>query len=149
MTRIDFYILASSVPQASELFSCRLTEKTYNLGHKIYIHTSGEAQSRKMDQLLWTFKQSSFVPHGIDGECPDESTPVLLGHQTQLNNPTHRRAVLINLAPTIPLFFSSFERVAELVSPDEKNKIAGRERYRFYRERGYTLKNHNIDWSQP
>lgn len=146
MTKIDFYVLADGSPQARELFACRLVDKAQQLGNRIYIHTSNEAQSRAIDKLLWTFKRDSFIPHAIDGEAPDADATALIGHQPQLNDPTqaHRRNVLINLSLEVPLFFSSFERTAEIIDPNEQNKEAGRNRFRFYRDRGYELKTHNI-----
>jgi len=150
MTRIDFYILNGAAPASRELFACRLAEKVYMLGQGVYIHTSDPKQSAELDRILWTFKQNSFVPHGLEGQSPDPEAPVLIGHSAEAENHNHAhlysegRELLINLAQEIPLFFSSFKRVAEIVGNDGQNKLSGRERYRFYRDRGYTLESHNI-----
>ncbi len=146
MTRVDFYILADSSPRARDIFACRLVEKAYNLGHGVYIHAADASQAQALDKLLWTFKQNSFLPHGLEGESPDPQVPVIIGHQPRLEDPgqSQQRPVLVNLAPEVPLFFSSFERVAEIVDQSETHKTAGRQRYRFYRDRGYSLESHNI-----
>lgn len=146
MTRIDFYILSGDAPANREQFACRLAEKVYLLGQRLYIHTGDAHQTQALDRLLWTFRQNSFVPHGIEGESPDPGAAVLIGHGTSAESHNHaaERDLLINLAPEIPLFFSSFKRVAEIVDDNEQNKLHGRERYRFYRDRGYTLENHTI-----
>jgi DNA polymerase-3 subunit chi len=52
--------------------------------------------------------------------------------------------VLINLHDAPPPFFSRFERLAEVVGADEAGAAAARERFRFYRERGYELRTHNL-----
>jgi DNA polymerase-3 subunit chi len=52
--------------------------------------------------------------------------------------------VLVNLHRDPPPFFSRFERLAEIVGTDEDSVAAGRARYRFYRERGYELRNHDL-----
>ena len=52
--------------------------------------------------------------------------------------------VLVNLTLTPPPFFSRFQRLAEIVPADDTPAQAGRERYRFYRERGYELRAHNL-----
>ncbi len=52
--------------------------------------------------------------------------------------------MLINLAAEVPLFFSRFERVAELVNEQADTRSQGRARYSFYRERGYPLHTHEI-----
>ena len=150
MTRIDFYILSGDAPSNREQFACRLAEKVYQLGQSAYIHTANPHQAEMLDKLLWTFKQNSFVPHAIEGSTPDLDAAILIGHDAESENHSHAhrysegREVLINLAQEIPLFFSSFKRVAEIVDSNEENKNSGRERYRFYRDRGYTLENHNI-----
>lgn len=152
MTRIDFYILSGDAPANREQFACRLAEKVYLLGQGVYIHAGDARQAQALDSLLWTFKQNSFVPHAIEGESPDTAAAVLIGHGTEAENHhlahgySQGRELLINLAPEIPLFFSSFKRVAEVIdNNNEQNRNSGRERYRFYRDRGYTLESHTIN----
>ncbi len=145
MTRIDFYILESD-DSRREQFACRIAEKAYRLGHGVYIHTADPQQAAQLDKLLWTFKQGSFIPHGIDGQSPDPDAAVLIGHNAELDTSSHAkgREVLINLAQDIPLFFSAFKRVAEVIDQNSENKIKGRERFKFYRDRGYSLDTHPI-----
>ena len=59
-----------------------------------------------------------------------------------MDNPHNE--VLINLSAEVPLIFSHFERVAEIIPEGEENRNSGRERFRFYRDRGYPLQSHNI-----
>ena len=145
MTRIDFYILEND-SNGREQFACRVAEKAYRLGHGVYIHTADSQQASRLDTLLWTFKQGSFVPHGIEGESPDPDAPVLIGQNIELDTSSHAkgREVLINLAQEIPLFFSAFKRVAEVVDQNSENKSKGRERFKFYRDRGYSMDTHQI-----
>lgn len=143
MTHIDFYILANNLaPNSRELFACRLSEKAFHLGHKIYIHTESRSHSSLMDDLLWTFKQGSFLPHAFISESSDSRPAILIGHDTE---PQQHMDVLLNLSQEVPLFFSRFERVAEFIDEQEDNKIAGRERFRFYKDRGYSLKSHQLN----
>jgi len=39
-----------------------------------------------------------------------------------------------------PPFFSRFRYLVELVGNDEDDKVAARQRYKFYRDRGYQVK---------
>ena len=137
MTDIDFYILDNDKPQGRELMACRLAEKIYKLGRKIHIHTESASDSKTLDELLWTFRDGSFVPHNIAGQAADAA--VIIGHGDE---PQQHSDVLINLASDVPLFFSRFERVTEIIG--QQDKAAGRERFRFYRDRGYPLKSHPI-----
>jgi len=140
MTQVDFYILSDTSSQACSLFSCRLAEKAYKQGHRVFINTDSTPQLKQLDDLLWTFRAGSFVPHAVYTEdC--HAQPVLLGHGV---DPEDHNDVLVNMANEIPAFFSRFERVAELVGGDEKERTAARERYRFYQDRGYTLNTHKI-----
>ncbi len=140
MTEVDFYVLDDSQPQARLRFACRLADKAYRLGHCIYIHTESPQQTHELDTLLWTFQQNSFVPHAVVGEAVEPAPPVLISHDAE----PAASQVLINLAAGVPLFFSRFERVAELVNADTTVRQQGRSRYSFYKERGYPLRTHEI-----
>ena len=139
MTRVDFYILEGHADNA-ELFACRLVEKAFGQGHRIYIHVGDAQAAERTDQLLWTFRAGSFVPHGRQGG-EDDGTPVQIGFGGE---PVGHDDVLVNLNAEVPPFFSRFQRVVELVSGDEENRRIARERYRFYRDRGYELETHTI-----
>jgi DNA polymerase-3 subunit chi len=138
VTKVDFYILQNG---SREQTACKLIEKAYNLGHRIYVHTASEDHSRQLDELLWVFRDGSFLPHEqyLPGK-PTES-PITIGNHTA---PESDAEVMINLAPEVPLFFSRFLRVAELVGTDTESKSLGRERFRFYRDRGYPLDTHEL-----
>jgi DNA polymerase-3 subunit chi len=140
MTRVDFYILQHSRADTGQL-TCKLTEKAYKQGHQVYINTASDQQLKQLDDLLWTFRDGSFLPHGrYSAETPGEQ-PILLGHAVEPDGPND---VLVNLANDIPAFFSRFNRVAELVGGDDAQREAGRARYRFYKDRGYTLNTHKL-----
>ncbi|KPK55753.1 MAG: DNA polymerase III subunit chi [Thiotrichales bacterium SG8_50] len=142
MTRIDFYLVKSESVHSTELLTCRLAEKAYTLGHRVYIHSADDAQLERLDDLLWTFAAGSFVPHvRLQGEQGDDA-PVVLSTQAA---PAEHTDVLINLADEVPLFFSRFERVAEIVGADAALRSSARERYRYYRDRGYPLETHELD----
>ena len=95
-----------------------------------------------LDDLLWTFRQNSFLPHGQYGCDEQEDCAIVIGHQSDA--PHIGKDVLINLATDVPLFFSQFERVAEMINEDDSQKQHGRDRYRFYRDRGYELNTHQL-----
>jgi DNA polymerase-3 subunit chi len=145
MTKVDFYILQQQHGEARARFACRLAEKAWQQGNKVYIHTESAEQSQRLDEMLWTFRAGSFVPHSLDEDASADASPIHIGHTGE---PQHHDQVLINLAPEVPLFFSRFERVAELVDQSDECRTQGRERFRFYRDRGYPLDNHTINAGQ-
>ncbi|MFO1419126.1 MAG: DNA polymerase III subunit chi [Methylotetracoccus sp.] len=140
--RIDFYLVPDGDPRGRYLTACRLTEKAYRLGHRIYIQTESEQTAALLDDLLWTFRQNSFVPHARwpAGEQPE--TPVFLG---TAEPPEFLDDVLINLSDAVPSTFDRFARLVEIVDQDETGKEAGRRRFRFYRDRGLTPATHKLE----
>ncbi len=140
MTQVDFYILNNQPDEGLALLTCRLAEKAYLKGHHAYIHTTDQAQSQLIDDLLWCFKEESFVPH-CQRLNEEDQAQVMIGYDRE---PPLAFNLLINLAEEVPLFFSRFVRVVEIVACDEAQKLRARERFRFYRDRGYPLNSHNI-----
>lgn len=141
MTRIDFYILDEGARSDRFHLACRITEKAWKSGHRVLINTASLQEAKYLDTLLWTFRDQSFIPHGILGAAEPETNPVLIGHGSDAGD---EEDVLVNLASTVPEFFSKFERVIEPVDDDTAVRNASRERYRFYRDRGYPLHNQRI-----
>ena len=142
MTRIDFYIVEEGTEEATDNFICRLTEKAWSQNNAVYIHTQDEQHSTKYDELLWTFNETSFIQHQL-AVVENDAKSVLIGHQSPADVPNHHD-VLINLHHEAPSFFSQFERVAEIITNSETSRVKGRERYQFYRDRGYALETHKM-----
>ncbi|RMG57072.1 MAG: DNA polymerase III subunit chi [Gammaproteobacteria bacterium] len=144
MTRVDFYILERHPDHGRELLACRIAEKAVGRGLRVHVHVDDAAQGERLDQLMWTFRDGSFLPHAI-GDGSEAETPVSIHHAVE---PVGHE-VLINLAREVPVFFSRFERVAEVIDSQPDTREAGRERFRFYRERGYALETHRIEALGP
>lgn len=139
MTQVDFYILPSADPAARLDFACKLTEKAWRLGHKVYLHCSDAAQREELDARLWSFKGEAFVPHG-DAES-DTDAAVVMGVGQDCGA---HEDLLINLDLRIPAFFSRFARVAEVVIEEPAVRQAARESFRSYREQGYPPQDHRL-----
>lgn len=151
MTRVDYYILNQGDLKQRALFACRLVEKAFNLGHRVYVHTSNQAETEQLDRLLWSFSPESFLPHSQQGDgqqnsgqknnAQQNSEQISVGHG---NEPGDHHDVLINLALVIPDFFSRFERVSEIVCPEPQVLAQSRENWKFYQDRGYPLHSHKL-----
>lgn len=142
MPRVDFYVLGGQRPNGRLLLACRLAEKAYDLGHKVYVHAAGREQAMQLDELLWTFRDGSFVPHALAPVAENDLSPVRIGWAEQAPPPP--AAVLINLGHEVPAFFNRFERVAELVDQDPETLRRSRERFRFYRMKGCSPDSHKL-----
>jgi DNA polymerase III subunit chi len=139
VTQVDFYIIESDSDDARLKMACRIADKAMQQSQHVFINAPSDVEARKLDELLWTFLQGSFIPHRIvQHELPaPPKEPVIIGlRQAPVGE---RWDVLINLAADVPEFFSRYQRVAELVDGDAARREQSRERYRFYRDRGYEL----------
>ena len=118
------------------VFACRLCEKAMGQGMKIYIHTNSEKTAQDMDDLLWSFKPESFIPHvivGLDEDLDaDEEIPVFIGFGTSC---TVSATLLINLSEEIPAFHDQFDRIAEIVPNQEAAKSKLREHWNIYKSK--------------
>ena len=141
MPRIDFYVLPIADPHARRITACKLIEKAYRQGRTVYLQTDSEEDTRMFDDLLWTFRQGSFVPHErVDATSPD--APVLLGHQSP---PESIADVLVNMSANVPLGFERFTRIAELIDQNDATRLDGRQRYKQYQDAGYEIETHHLE----
>lgn len=133
MTRIDFHSnISNKIP-----YACRLVRKARAAHSTIVLLLADRAQLDELNDALWTFSEQDFLPHAIAGDPLAASTPVILTDNDTAELPHHQ--MLINLSGNIPSHFARFERLFEIISADDTDKLAGRERYRFYQQRGYAL----------
>ena len=143
MTQVDFYILDKSRHDRLRL-ACHLAEKAFLSDMAVYVHAASAAQAMQLDKLLWVFRDGSFVPHRCIGEQDatgkyEEKVVIGCGEDSQQHH-----GFLINLASEVPAIFSRFDRVAELVDRGNEPRASGRQRFRFYRDRGYSLNTHRM-----
>ena len=144
MTQVDFYIASASDFSECLVIACRLTEKAWRKNHHVYIHTSDAAAVHALDDLLWSFRPNSFIPHRhelCDQAAPANAPDVMIGCSGE---PGAHHDVLINLTEETPDFFGRFTRIAEIVPGNEAAKARSRERYKYYRQRGFPLNVHPL-----
>ena len=140
MQRIDFYLLDTTDVREADTYACRLAEKAYRMRHTIYFNAADPAHAEVLDQLLWTFRQGSFLPHSLVSTQHFDD-PIVVGDNASPGAP---RDLLINLAAQPRDDFAAYSRIAEIVSNDPQHKRAARARYRFYREHGLEPRSHHI-----
>jgi DNA polymerase III subunit chi len=137
MTQIDFYIHAENKLQ----LACQLCAKAYERNLKVVIYTPDRATTEQLDRLLWTAGAIGFIPHCRASHPLAGETPVILDHSfTEIPYDD----VLVNLHSELPGFFSRFQRLIEIVSLDDTDRQQARERFRFYRDRGYEIRSHDL-----
>jgi DNA polymerase III subunit chi len=139
--KVSFYLLKENNPDAILPVICRLCAKALDGDHKIYIHCEDVVQAGKIDQLLWTFKDVSFLPHRLANDTSAPDAPIVIG--TPSDAPCFDD-ILINCHRDIPDFHTQYQRVIECVSDDADSKQISRDHYRQYRELEYELSTHRL-----
>lgn len=148
MAQADFYILQREDDHSRHITVCRLVEKALRHGHRIHIHLQTEEEAQELDQWLWSFRPDSFIPHGLQQAPEAASAPVTLGSgelRASLDTPAMPSPpILINLAQSVPDFFRSFARIAEVVTQRPDILSASRDHFRLYRKNGYNITSHDL-----
>jgi DNA polymerase-3 subunit chi len=145
VTKVDFYTGSEDKLRTA----CQLSHKAMQNGLRVLLHTPDEATAEELDKLFWHYPATAFIPHcrsheAAANDVPDLSLskcPVVIGHDAdELPN----CELLISLHSVTLPFFSRFDRVIEIVSQDEEDSRMGRERYKFYKDRGYEMRHFDL-----
>jgi DNA polymerase-3 subunit chi len=137
MTQIDFYTRVDDKLATA----CRLAAKAFARGLRVMVLCPDNDSARRFDHLLWTTPAIGFVPHCTAKDPLAPVTPVIV--DTLDAEPLHDE-VLLNLRTERPQSFSRFQRLVEIVTHDEADRAIARERFKFYRDRGYEIRTHDL-----
>ena len=137
--RADFYLLSRTLSETS-LFVCQLLQKIYEKNFSIYVYVSSEEKAKTLDALLWTFDDTSFIPHAIYKNDATPSIPVTISHIPS----TFKQQVLCNLTFEIPSFYENYERIVEVVSQEEEQRELARKKYQFYQKSNFELQTYSL-----
>jgi len=142
VTSITFYFNAGDRLEVA----CRLAAKAVQQGKRLLIWAPQPEMAQKIDRLLWTVPAVSFVPHCAAHGPLAPDTPVLIAADDASRNsaPALDCDVLLSLSDDTPPSFERHERLLEIVAGDEEARQAGRARFKFYRDRGYEIRNHDL-----
>lgn len=137
MTEVLFYTHVEDKLQTA----CALTAKALARKMRVMLFTVDAAATERLGRLLWSVPSTGFVPHCRSQDRLAPVTPVILDHNA---DPLVHDQVLINLREETPAFFSRFQRLVEIVGIDDADRSAARARFRFYRDRGYEIRTHQL-----
>ena len=137
MTQIDFYVHVENKLQTL----CMLAAKALAKNVRMMILTPDAQATERVDKLLWTQPAIGFLPHCRCAHRLARVTPIILDHGA---DPVVHEEVLVNLCDECPPVFSRFERLIEIVGLEDDDRERARNRYRFYRDRGYEIRTHDL-----
>lgn len=137
MTRVDFiFNVERKFDQTILVLQTQIKK-----GRQVMVHVANEAEAIALDDALWAHRAESFLPHCMVTHDAAAQTPVIIHWQQQA---LLQHDVLINLQAVTPTFFSRFTRLVEIVGRDDADKQQARERYKFYRDRGYQINDYDL-----
>jgi DNA polymerase III subunit chi len=142
MLEVSFYILPSASLPERDLFTCKLVEKAYRQGVYSFILTTSMEHIQIMDDLLWTFRPNSFVPHQCYANRQASDLQQVLISAALSDVP--QGATLINLSPQYPEPLTHFDRILEIINQEPQILQAGRNRYRQYQQADAKLTTHKL-----
>jgi DNA polymerase-3 subunit chi len=139
VSRVDFYILPEN--SGRDRFACSVANKAWQSGHNVYIHTNSREMAIKLDDLLWTYHDISFVPHALTSQSNPSDAPIIIGWQATVPDYC---TVMINLTADFPTSAERFARIVEIVAGNEDERDVARNHYRAYRDDGHEMHSHTV-----
>jgi DNA polymerase-3 subunit chi len=139
MTEVDFYLLQAHQASDRTDFACRLVDKAFRRGHRIYLHTADKPTATALSQQLWSFRPGSFLPHGFLGDKDSDVIAIGWGE-----DPGEQQDLMINLDLKVPAFIGRFKRVVEVVVQEPAIRDPLRESWKHYKHYGYPINQHNL-----
>lgn len=138
MTRIvEFHILENASQMQAWNYACKQIEKMHQAKQTVYVHTDNLSDANKIDTLLWTFREDSFVPHDILQANKNTQAPIHIGYSELTSEHQHS---IVNLGTHIPANHSTCQHLTEIVSSDPSLQQLARERFKQYRDQGCEIK---------
>lgn len=136
MTNVSFYKLAGN-QQVALALACQLIQKSLQAQQQVLCLVPDQATAQQLDEQLWSFQDTAFVPHAIG----IDNAPVAISVDPE---PGDHHQILINLQAQIPTWFSRFDRVMEIIYAEPSYEQAKRDNFKFYQQRGYALSFHDL-----
>lgn len=140
MSKVNFYLLKNGESSEQYVFACRLCEKILSQQLKAYIHTDTLEQAQYLDDLLWSYRPESFLPHCLIDTDVDEDVNIVIGYADKNQKDFD---VLVNLSQEIPEFHTNFSRIVEIIPANDESKAQGRLRWKRYKDAGNELETHD------
>jgi len=140
MKQADFYILPCTNDDGKYKFLGKLLNRIVNSGHRVYLYCDDKYSADRIGDALWQFSDVSFLANST----PDKPViaPISIGWHKN-HQPEHLE-VMVNYAQIIPEGAAQFERIVELVTSEPASLPRSRERYKIYKEQGFTIKNNDM-----
>tara|TARA_B100002019_G_C21193815_1_gene560302 strand:+ start:65 stop:490 length:426 start_codon:yes stop_codon:yes gene_type:complete len=130
--KVDFYVYELSDYQFYQRLVCNLVEEAYNQENNILLLCENEESCETLDELLWTFKDVSFIPH------EKKLNNKILTQHINLTKKKHS-LILMNLTYSFPDFLETHDRVIEMSGYDEDSRQKARLNFKRYKTMNFEI----------
>jgi len=109
-----------------------LLEKSLERGWRAVVETSSRERATALDAMLWSFRDDSFLPHGIAGDATDPDQPVLI---TTDEGNANTAQVRFFVDRAVPQTGEGYQRIVYLFSGHDPDAVGeAREAWKALRE---------------
>lgn len=123
---------------------CRLAEKAVRQGHRLYIHADSEMEGQLIDERLWDYQPTSFLPHELYAGEASGKCPILIGHTLDHAKDCTPLVLMINLSTELPGCFAGYSRIIEIAHQDSALLTHLRKHFSTLQAAGYEMTTHNF-----
>lgn len=109
----------------------------------MHIQTEEPIQNEALNDALWSFKASSFLPHAV-GQNQHQEYPITIDTLSLSANNEGHRDLLILLNTNLPSNYSDFERLSILVINQEDKIQSARSLYKQLKSAGTDVNIHDL-----
>ena len=121
---------------------CDVVENEFTQGNKVVINVTDEEEGKTLDNMLWSWKQSSFIPHNYSeslSESPKD--PVVIATDIT-KNISYDTLILVN--PSDLENLNNYTTIIDFAEKYNPTKLeSDRKRYKLYRDKKFTLESIN------
>ncbi|MEC9247416.1 MAG: DNA polymerase III subunit chi [Pseudomonadota bacterium] len=137
MTRVDFFVWPMCNKLQHDVAVCYLIQSALRVERTISVLLDENDECKRFNSLLWTFEETSFLPHGIE----DDNYPVKL----TINFDKCEEDTLVNLAKSCPTYPERFKRIIETAGHDEQTRADARKKFGTYKSLSIKVDHHKIE----
>ena len=120
-------------------------ERVIAVKYPMVIRCKNQSHCEEVGHSIHNFSKKDFLPCAEFSDERADLFPIILSTVSEVPLWADDIIVLLNLDTKIETTFSSYCRVIEIVDQTELNRQKGRERYQYYKERGYEIFDHKVN----
>lgn len=139
MLNVEFLLLNHNHERQRLLFTCQCAAKCYANKETIYLLTANQAQALQLDELLWTFDDTSFIPHIIHNPKLAPLDDKQINIHWEVPPEGDAPYSVINLTPQLLPTQTNLNHLIEIILKNDEDLAQARQHYKAYQNAGAQL----------